>query len=134
MPFTNARYHIVFPTYRRRKWLNPEYDKLLYPVLGRIVKDARGMPLAIGGWYDHIHIVCDLKPDRSIAEHISRLKSQSAGALKRNFDELGQFRWARSYGAFSVTPWDCDRVIEYVNNQKQRHGADELWPDWERWD
>jgi REP element-mobilizing transposase RayT len=132
MPFTKCRYHLVFPTYRRTKWLRPKHDKLLYPVLGRIVKNGGGMPFAIGGWNDHVHLICDLKPNKSVAEHVSKLKSQSAGALKRHFDELDRFRWSGSYGAFSVSEWDCQRVINYVRNQKARHGAQETWPDWER--
>lgn len=42
------------------------------------------------------------------------------------------FKWQGSYGAFSVSPHDTERVCDYIVRQKEHHAKDDLWPDWEK--
>lgn len=42
-----------------------------------------------------------------------------------------QFKWQGSYGAFTVSRWDVDKIIRYVKRQKEHHAANDLWPEWE---
>lgn len=41
------------------------------------------------------------------------------------------FKWQGSYGAFSASRWDVDRVVGYVKGQKAHHAAAELVGEWE---
>jgi REP element-mobilizing transposase RayT len=135
MPYTQLRYHIVFGTYCRRPYLKPEFDDYLFPKIGGKTKEWGGIPLAINGWYDHVHIVCALPPALPISKYVRRIKSQTSGALKRRYPKrLGNFRWARGYGAFTVRPDDMGDLIRYVRQQKQRHAKDEIRPWWEKWE
>ena len=41
------------------------------------------------------------------------------------------FKWQRSYGDFTVSRWDVERVTRYVKRKKDRHCGDDLIPEWE---
>ena len=44
------------------------------------------------------------------------------------------FRWQEGYGVFSVSRSHVKRVKAYVEGQKQRHEAGNVWPEWEETD
>jgi hypothetical protein len=43
-----------------------------------------------------------------------------------------QFKWQGHYCALSVGRSDLDRLLEYVRHQKERHGCDDVYAEWEQ--
>ena len=43
--YTQFLFHIVFSTRERRPWITPDVAKSLYPFMGGIVRDERGVLL-----------------------------------------------------------------------------------------
>jgi hypothetical protein len=41
------------------------------------------------------------------------------------------FKWQGSYGAFSVSPHEKQKVIRYILNQKEHHEGGTIWPSGE---
>jgi hypothetical protein len=42
-----------------------------------------------------------------------------------------QFKWQGFYGAFTVSRWDVDQIVEYVKRQKEHHSAGSVRDEWE---
>jgi len=70
---------------------------------------------------DHVHILIDQDPVRSVAEFVKLLKGSSSRWLNRQQDQTDKFSWGRGYGAFSVSESNITRVVDYINNQEQHH-------------
>ncbi|AWV90048.1 IS200/IS605 family transposase [Bradymonas sediminis] len=133
MSFTRLRYHIVFATKYRARWISPAVEEVLYPVLGKVINDIGGQSIRINGVEDHVHLVCALPPSLCIDDSIRAMKSQSTCAIRRHFEHLSFFKWQRGFGCFTLNPVDMRGILAYVENQKQHHRRrDELQAMWER--
>ena len=127
MSYTRLRYHIVFATKGRQAWLSEEIREFLYPVFGRIAKNEGGRLLEAGGVEDHVHLICAIKPTVAVSDFIGRLKANSTGALKRNFEQLGAFEWQGEFSCFTADPANMDKLRSYVANQVEHHRNGDLW-------
>ena len=58
---TNLHFHIVFSTKERLPLIKDEWKKRLHSYLGGIIKNLEGVPLAIGGINNHVHLLVGLK-------------------------------------------------------------------------
>ena len=54
-------------------------------------------------------------------ELLEEVKSHSSKWIKTKGVELKNFYWQNGYGAFSVNPSEIDKVIAYIENQKEHH-------------
>jgi putative transposase len=89
---------------------------------------------AIGGWYDHVHLVVSIPPRRSVAEVVKRLKGASAHFVNRELSSEHHFAWQRSYGVLSLGERQRAMAEAYVLNQKQHHESRTANPWLERCD
>jgi len=113
--------HIVFSTKYREPLIFPPYDKELHSYLGRICTELECPALKIGGYTDHIHILCRLSKKISLMKLIEIIKSQSSKWMKTKGESLKNFYWQNGYGAFSVDPGGVNRVIAYIDTQYEHH-------------
>jgi len=49
------------------------------------------------------------------------VKSHSSKWIKTKSTSLKNFYWQNGYGAFSVNPSEINKVIAYIENQKEHH-------------
>jgi len=113
--------HIVFSTKYRTPWIQEEYEDILFCYLGALCNDHSCQPMRVGGYLDHVHILCKLSKNIALAELVSKVKSVSSGWFKKQDDDLRGFYWQNGYGAFSVNPTSVNSVIRYIKNQKEHH-------------
>ena len=73
------------------------------------------------GYTDHIHILCMLSKKIALMNLLEEVKSHSSKWMKTKGTELKNFYWQNGYGAFSVNPTEIDKVITYIENQKEHH-------------
>ena len=52
---------------------------------------------------------------------LEELKSHSSKWIKTKGKEYSNFYWQDGYGAFSVNPYEVDKVIKYIDNQHEHH-------------
>jgi len=52
---------------------------------------------------------------------VEEVKSHSSKWIKTLDSSLNNFYWQDGYGAFSVNPYEVDRLINYIANQHQHH-------------
>jgi len=113
--------HIIFSTKHRRPLIKPDIENELYAYLGGICNQLDSTPIKIGGYTDHVHILCRLSKNITLAKLLEEVKSHSSKWIKTKSDELRQFYWQNGYGTFSVNPVEVNIVINYIANQKEHH-------------
>ncbi len=113
--------HIVFSTKYREPLIYPPYDKELYSYIGRICRNLECTPIKIGGYTDHIHILCRLSQKIALMKLIEVIKSHSSKWIKTKDKSLKTFSWQNGYGAFSVNTRGVDIVTAYINRQYEHH-------------
>ena len=113
--------HIVFSTKYREPLIQPPVEAELHSYLGGICKNLECHPLTVGGYTDHIHILCMLSKKIALMKLLEEVKSHSSKRIKTKGDGYGNFYWQDGYGAFSVNPKEVETVAAYIRNQKEHH-------------
>jgi REP element-mobilizing transposase RayT len=121
MSFSNLNYHVVFSTKERRPFIRPDVLPRLSQYIGGIVKELGGIPVAVNGPGDHMHVVAILTPKIALAECIKTVKGSSSRWIHDTFADLGDFEWQDGYSAFSVSHSILPKVVEYVEGQQEHH-------------
>jgi REP element-mobilizing transposase RayT len=80
---------------------------------------------------EHVHALVDLPTTLSIDECLKLLKGSSSHYINYNRLVNNKFRWARGYGAFSVSESQLKRVIDYINNQEEHHRTKSFTEEYE---
>jgi REP element-mobilizing transposase RayT len=113
--------HIVFSTKHREPLIYAPVEEELHTYLGGICNRLQCTVLRVGGYTDHIHILCKLSQKIALMKLMEELKSHSSKWIKTKGDGYENFYWQDGYGAFSVRPSEVDRVIKYIANQHEHH-------------
>jgi len=113
--------HIIFSTKLREPFIKEPVEQELHAYIGGICKNLECQPLKVGGYTDHIHILCMLSKKIALMKLLEEVKSHSSKWIKTMGDAYSGFYWQDGYGAFSVSPSEVDDVIHYIENQRQHH-------------
>lgn len=117
---TSLHFHVVFSTKGREPSIQAEVQAKLHAYLGGVIRGLEGVPHAVGGVADHVHVLMGLKATHTLSDVMRELKSESSRWLKSEC-ALHGFSWQEGYGAFSVGAEDLESVRAYVLNQAERH-------------
>lgn len=113
--------HIVFSTKNRQPLIHPPVEEELHTYLGGICNNLDCTAIKVGGYTDHIHILCMLSKKIALIKLIEEIKSHSSKWIKAKGAGYQSFYWQDGYSAFSVKPSEIDNVIAYINNQHEHH-------------
>ncbi|MBL0046743.1 MAG: IS200/IS605 family transposase [Bacteroidetes bacterium] len=113
--------HIVFSTKHRQPFISKEIEKELFAYLAGMCMNRESIPIIVGGYLDHVHILCALSKKIALMKLVEVVKSHSSKWIKTKGEDLANFYWQDGYAAFSVNPGQVDRVIQYIANQRQHH-------------
>jgi putative transposase len=89
--------------------------------MGGICARLECQPIKIGGYMDHIHILCSLSRKIAIMTLLEEVKKSSSKWIKTKGLAYKDFYWQDGYGIFSVNPYGLDIVVRYIANQKPDH-------------
>jgi len=122
MPSTHLslHYHIVFSTKNRLPMIRTEWRNDLHSYLGGIVKTMNGVPLAVGGIEDHVHMLIGLRSTHRLDYVVRDIKSGSSEWV-HNHPGRKSFGWQDGYFGATVSPSQIERVRKYVLNQEEHH-------------
>jgi len=121
MSYRQIYYQIVFSTKYRRKSIAEENSIQLYKYIAGIIKNMKCTPYCINGIEDHIHIFSDLHPSVALADYIKEIKVSSNKWMKQSGLFPAFNAWQESYGAFTYSHKERNRIFNYVKNQKEHH-------------
>jgi REP element-mobilizing transposase RayT len=113
--------HITFSTKYRQKLISETVESDLYSYMGGICKGLDCVPVKIGGYDDHVHILCMLSKKVALIKLLEEVKSHSSKWIKTIDPCLQNFYWQDGYGAFSVNPAETETVIKYISDQRWHH-------------
>ncbi|HSI75064.1 MAG TPA: IS200/IS605 family transposase [Lunatimonas sp.] len=113
--------HLIFSTKNRQPLLHSPFEEELHRYIGGICNRKDCIPIKIGGYTDHVHILCKLSKKVTIMNLLEEIKSHSSKWIKTLDKSLENFYWQDGYGAFSINPAQIDAAIKYIANQKEHH-------------
>ncbi len=90
---------------------------------GGIVRNMDAKLLAIGGTADHVHLLLSLRTDRSLAEVMRTLKTNTSKWIHETFPTSRDFAWQSGYAAFTVSHSAVDQVTSYIADQERHHAT-----------
>lgn len=113
--------HIIFHIKSTSVTIRKKKAHELYAYIGSIIKSADSVPIIINGMENHIHILCTLSKNISLAKLIEKIKSLSSKWIKGKDYYYHHFAWQGGYGAFSVSSSLHDKTIQYILKQEEHH-------------
>ena len=116
----SLHYHIVFSTKHREPSLDAAQRPRIHEYLGGTIRGLKGIPHAVGGTADHVHLLLSLRASHALADVMREVKSESSGWIHREIQWAG-FGWQEGYGAFTVGAPDLEKVRSYVLSQEEHH-------------
>ncbi len=118
----NIFVHIVFSTKNRYPFLTGgDIKKQMYSYLGGTCNNLDCHVVLVGGTADHVHILCKLSRNISIAKLIGEIKRESSKWIKTKNRSLLKFAWQNGYGIFSIGKSEVERIKSYIFNQEEHH-------------
>jgi len=117
--YNHLAVHIVFSTKKRYKFLTGDKRTEMHKYIGGIIKNIKGHPILINGVDDHVHILCIMPKEMSLAQFVQTIKSNSSKWFGQMHHD--KFAWQTGYGAFAVSKSVMPSVEEYIRNQEQHH-------------
>jgi putative transposase len=113
--------HITFSTKYREPLIDAVIENELHNYLGGVCNALECQSIKVGGYTDHVHILCNLSRKIALMDLLEEIKKESSKWIKTKGNAYESFYWQRGYGAFSVNPSELDVVIRYIENQHAHH-------------
>ena len=113
--------HIIFSTKHRQPLILPAYEEELHKYIGGICNNLSCDTIRVGGYTDHVHILCLLSKKMALMHLMEEIKRGSSKWMKTKDGSLTNFYWQDGYGAFSINPSQIDHVATYITNQHKHH-------------
>lgn len=119
--YTQIHIQFVFAVKFRNGLIHSSFKDELYQYITGIIKTNSHKMLAINGMSDHIHILIGMRPTQSISELMQIIKANSSKWINEKKFLNVKFEWQEGYGAFSYSKSHVQNVINYIQNQEERH-------------
>lgn len=116
----SLHYHLVFGTKNRETVISSAWRDRLHAYLGGVIRTLDGVPEAVDGVADHVHLLVGLRATHTLADVLREIKSVSSAWVHK---ELGvsSFAWQEGYGAFTVSASQLENVRAYIQQQEEHH-------------
>jgi len=112
---------IIFHIKNSSVTIGREIEDELYAYLASIVKDNDSKPIIINGVKDHIHVLCIMSKNISLADLVEKIKGKSSRWIKTRNKKYVLFRWQGGYSGFSVSKSLVEKTKKYIREQKEHH-------------
>lgn len=109
---------MIFSTKGRAPLITQDIEAELYGSLMNALKADGNIPIQIGGYDDHVHILFGQSRPVTIAKTVENIKSSSSKWMKSKRPE---FAWQLGYAVFSVDHQGTDGVVAYISSQREHH-------------
>jgi len=113
--------HCIFGVQECSPGIDPAVELNLWPNMGATACQNGFKSLAIGGTFDHLHMLLSLPSTMNVAKAIQLIKDSTTVWLEENVPFSKRFAWQDGYGAFSVSPWELKSTVLYIQEQKEYH-------------
>ena len=115
--------HIIFHVKTTSPQIADEHLERVHSYIGMLVNTTGCKVIRVGGIGDHVHIVCLLSKNETVAHLVEEVKRNSSRWIKALAPTYEHFAWQGGYAVFSVSQSQIDKVLEYVGNQAEHHNT-----------
>jgi len=98
----SLHYHLVFGTKNHEPVITSAWRDRLHAYLGGAIRTLDGVPGAVGGMADHVHLLIGLRATHTLADVLREIKSVSSKWVQEEVG-VGSFAWQEGYGGFTVS-------------------------------
>jgi REP element-mobilizing transposase RayT len=96
-------------------------EEELFAYLGGICNRLECHVIKVGGYRNHVHVLCNLSKKLPLMKLMEELKGHSSKWIKTKGKAYKNFYWQGGYSAFSVYYREVDVVVRYIANQRTHH-------------
>ncbi|MBR5530711.1 MAG: IS200/IS605 family transposase [Bacteroidaceae bacterium] len=113
--------HLVFHIKSTAPCFRQEDLETVWKYIAGTIHRLGANALQVGGVSDHVHILCTLPRDISVASFVEKIKGGSSRWIKTLSPYYLLFYWQGGYGMFSVSSQNCNAVRNYILHQAEHH-------------
>lgn len=113
--------HIIFHTKTTSPTIREVDLGRMHAYIGQLVNEAGCINIWTDGVEDHVHILCLLGREVTIAHLVEDVKRNSSRWIKSVDSLYRNFAWQGGYAAFSVSQSIVDKTLAYVKSQQEHH-------------
>jgi REP element-mobilizing transposase RayT len=113
--------HIIFSTKHRKNLIDDDIEEPLFEYIGGICKRLETNPVIVGGYRNHVHILCMLSRKVTVMHLVQEIKRASSKWIKTKGAKYSNFYWQDGYAVFSVYAKTLNIVENYIKNQRTHH-------------
>ena len=113
--------HIIFHIKYSSISIEKEIENELYAYQASIIKDNDSTPILINGEKEHVHILCIISKNISLADLVEEIKKHSSRWIKTRNIKYKRFGWQGGYSGFSVSQSLLEKTKKYIKDQKEHH-------------
>jgi len=117
--YLSLHYHIVFSTKERWPFIDDPWRPRMHEYLGGTVRGLEGIPEAVGGVADHVHLLVGLRATHRLSDFMQELKKASSGWARKQHECA--FGWQDGYAAFSASHTHIEAIQNYIHDQETHH-------------
>ena len=121
MSYRQILYQTVITTKHREPTIAEAHCAELYQYIWGVVKNKKGKLFRINGVENHIHLLTDLHPTIALADFMKDIKVGSSLWMKASGLFPNFIGWGETYGAFTYSIRERDKIINYIKKQKEHH-------------
>jgi REP element-mobilizing transposase RayT len=124
--------HLVWSTKYRQPLIDEAIEPELYAYLGGVCNEMDCQSIKVGGYLDHVHVLCYLSKKVALMDLLEEIKKRSSKWIKTKGKQYENFYWQNGYAAFSVDYRGIDIVRYYIQNQYLHHNGESFQQEYIR--
>ena len=132
MSYWRLFYHVTWSTKYRLPLIVASFENNLHNEIVAKAKALGGIPYAVGGTEDHVHLAVSVPPGDALSKFIGQVKGASAHFVNHEFHPAEHFDWQHEFGVVSFGGKHLDMVVQYIKNQRKHHAENNLILELER--
>ena len=113
--------HIVFHIKTTSPKIKTDDLERIHAYIGQIINTTGCINIWVDGVEDHVHALCLLSREVTIAHLVEEIKRNSSRWLKTIDKHYHTFAWQSGYGCFSISQSVVDKTLNYIKNQREHH-------------
>ena len=122
--YTQILYQLVFGSKDYTPFLTAENENILFSYIAGVLRNKSCHSYIVGGASNHIHIVTHLHPTIALSSLVKDIKMASHKMIIENSRLFFHFPgWQVGYGAFTYHISSKEKLIRYVENQREHHNV-----------
>lgn len=113
--------HIIFHIKTTSPKIKVNDLERLHAYIGELINKVGCKNIWTAGVEDHVHILCALSREVTVAHLIEEVKRNSSRWIKSIDGHYNRFSWQGGYAALSVSQSSVERTLAYIKNQREHH-------------